>query len=659
MMARRIPRDKVEEIYAAADIVDIVGDYLQLKKRGSNYFALSPFANEKTPSFAVSPSKNIFKDFSSGKGGNAVTFLMEVEGMSYVEALTHIAEKYGIELQLEEVSDSEKARDDKKQSLIILNEFAAKYFHEQLIESEDGKRLALSYFKERGILDATIEKFQLGYSPDEWEAFTSHALKHQFKGEFLEETGLSFRSEKQNKLLDRFKGRIMFPIHDHLGKVIAFGGRILKKDKKAAKYVNSKESDLYHKSKVLYGLNYAKQKIRDQDLCILVEGYMDVIALSQHGVENAVASSGTALTEEQARLVKRFTKNILLIYDADQAGINAALRGLDILIEQGLSVKILLLPEGHDPDSYINEFGHSGFTKYQEENSQDVLQFKISQLLKGKSLSDLTVKTDLIHQVAKTLAKIPDKVTQGVYLQFAAQQLDTTEDLIHEALRNASAQKTRQERRQKVSKETREALTEKKHDKFLYRKTVYQEVELLRLLLNYGGEELTITDEEGKTYTFLVASFFEKALRRYSFVDPVMEQLKIELLDSWISKAFNLHFFINHENEEVGKVVGFLVSLVKFSEHVSPNWAKFEIHAPSLDDELFVIVQDGLMHYQRKKVKKLIEENQEKIRKLEEQGQGDSSEMLTLLQTHKKLNDEMKVKLLKKIGTVIEDWNER
>lgn len=322
-MAKRIPQNKVDEIYAALDIVEVVGDFVQLKKRGSNFFGLSPWSNEKTPSFAVSATKGIFKDFSSGRGGSAVTFLMELEGMTYVEALEYLAKKYSIDLEYEETEESKEAR-SLRESLLVLNNFATKWFHQQLMESERGKRIGLSYFKERGLIQKTIDDFQLGISPDEWEAFKDEALKNQYTEEVLLASGLVGKSDKSDRLYDRFKGRLMFPIQDHMGKVIGFGGRIIGKQEGVAKYINSPETEVYHKSRVLYGISQAKQTIRDEDRAILVEGYMDVISLHQAGIRNAVAASGTALTEDQIRLIGRFSKNVLIIFDADAAGIKAA-----------------------------------------------------------------------------------------------------------------------------------------------------------------------------------------------------------------------------------------------------------------------------------------------------------------------------------------------
>src|SRR5471032_2983749 len=376
-----ILKSTVDRIMEATDIVEVIGEFVTLKKRGANYVGLSPFANEKTPSFTVSPAKGIFKDFSSGLGGSAVTFLMEHEKFNYPEALKWLAKKYGIDVEETTDAPEDREAENHRESLLIVTGYAAKFFHESLLETDEGRAIGLSYFKERGFSNETIKKFELGYSPDRWEAFSAKAIKDGYQQEFLEETGLSVKRDN-GTLYDRYRGRVMFPIHSFTGRVIAFGGRTLKSDKAVPKYVNSPESEIYHKSSVLYGLFYAKKAIRDEDVCLLVEGYADVLSVHQAGIENVVASSGTSLTVEQIRLIGRFTKNITILYDGDAAGIKASLRGLDMILEEGLNVKVVLFPDGHDPDSYVRSFGTSGFKKHIEENKKDFILFKADALLK-------------------------------------------------------------------------------------------------------------------------------------------------------------------------------------------------------------------------------------------------------------------------------------
>ncbi|HTD42244.1 MAG TPA: DNA primase, partial [Mucilaginibacter sp.] len=375
-----ITKTTIDRIMEAIDIVEVVGEFVQLKKRGANYVGLSPFSNERTPSFTVSPAKGIFKDFSSGKGGSAVTFLMELEKFTYPEALKWLANKYSIEVEETVEAFENKEEENHRESLMIVSAYAAKFFHESLLESDEGQSIGLSYFKERGFSNDTIKKFELGYSPDQWEAFSAKAIKEGYQEEFLVESGLSVKRDN-GTLYDRYRGRVMFPIHGFTGRVIAFGGRTLKTDKNVPKYVNSPESEIYHKSNVLYGLYFAKKAIRDEDNCYLVEGYADVLSVHQAGIENVVASSGTSLTVEQIRTLSKLTQNITILYDGDSAGIKAAIRGLDIVIEQGLNVNVVLFPDGHDPDSYVRSVGTNAFKTYIDKNSKDFIDFKTDILL--------------------------------------------------------------------------------------------------------------------------------------------------------------------------------------------------------------------------------------------------------------------------------------
>lgn len=644
-MAKRIPPHKVEEIYNAADTVEILSDFLQMKKRGSNYFALSPFSNEKTPSFAISPTKNIWKDFSTGKGGNAVTFLMESEGMSYVEALKYIAEKYNIDLEMEETPE-DYVRQDKRESLYILNEFAAKYFNEQLKEGE-GRQVGYSYFKERGILESTMETFQLGYSPQSWDAFSQEALRNQFQEEFIVETGLGFKSDRDGKLLDRFRGRIMFPIHNHLGKVVGFGGRILSAEKKMAKYINSPESEVYQKSYILYGLHQGKKAIRDVDRCLLVEGYMDVIALYQAGIENVVASSGTALTVEQIRLIKRFTKNVLLIYDSDRAGVNAAVRGIDLLLEQDIAVRVLLLPEGEDPDSFVKSRGKSGFDAFVAEKSQDFIDFKLNHLAMSLDWSDPQQKTVAIHEAAQTLAHIPDQVKRAVYIELTAGKLGIGVEVMTRAINRAIADLNKlaeRANRRAAAVEQRElVLTPEQKDKQedalpLMRKQ--QELELIRLALNYHDRELHIEED---SYSLLEYIFTE--IEDLEFESPPLEAFRKEMLADYSKKEkLDVHFFLNHPETSIASLASQLITI---PYEVSANWEKYDIKAPSIDENLEESVYSALMHFKLHKVKSLLREIQNELR--------DEKEPKALEELMRKFLHltELKIHLTTELGIVI------
>ena len=370
-----ITKESIDKVYDAIRVEEVIEDFVQLKRAGSNFKGLSPFSNEQTPSFMVSPAKQIWKDFSSGKGGNAIAFLMEHEHFSYVEAIRYLAKKYNIELEETQSSDEEQQKNNEKESLYIVSEFARDYFQKILLDNEEGKAIGKTYFKERGFSDETIKTFQLGYSPNKWQAFTEEALKKGYKLEYLNKTGLTI--VKENKKYDAFRGRVMFPIHSMSGRVLGFGGRILTNDKKTAKYLNSPESDIYHKSKILYGIFYAKQHIAKEDNCYLVEGYTDMIQMYQKGIKNVVASSGTALTSEQIRLIHRLTSNITILYDGDSAGLRASIRGVDLILEQGMNVRICTFPDGEDPDSFSKNNSLTEIKEYLDKNTQDFIRFKL------------------------------------------------------------------------------------------------------------------------------------------------------------------------------------------------------------------------------------------------------------------------------------------
>src|ERR1700748_300942 len=445
-----ITKSTIDRIMEATDIVEVIGEFVQLKKRGANYVGLSPFANERTPSFTVSPAKGIFKDFSSGKGGSAVTFLMEHEKFTYPEALKWLAKKYGIEVEETVETAENKEAENHRESLMIVSAYAAKFFHESLLESDEGKNIGLSYFKERGFSNETIKKFELGYSPDQWEAFTGQALKDSYQEEFLVESGLSVKRDN-GTLYDRYRGRVMFPIHGFTGRVIAFGGRTLKTDKNVPKYVNSPESEIYQKSNVLYGLFFAKKAIRDEDNCYLVEGYADVLSVHQAGIENVVASSGTSLTVEQIRLISRFTKNITILYDGDAAGIKASLRGLDMILEEGLNVKVVLFPDGHDPDSYVRSVGTNAFKKHIEDNKKDFILYKTDLLLTDAG-TDPIKRAEIIREIVESLAKITDSIKASVFIKECSYQLQIDERALLSELNKMRMAKAKKDSQQQYSR---------------------------------------------------------------------------------------------------------------------------------------------------------------------------------------------------------------
>lgn len=426
-----ISQSTIDTVFETARVEEVIGDFVQLKRAGSNFKGLSPFSDERSPSFMVSPAKGIWKDFSSGKGGNAVAFLMEHSHFTYPEAIRFLARKYNIEIEETEQTDAEKAITDVRESMYLVSEFASKYFQDVLHNSEEGKAIGYSYFKERGFTNETIKKFSLGYSPETWDALTKEALGKGFKLEFLESTGLTIARE--DRPFDRFKGRVMFPIQSMSGRVLGFGGRILTNDKKAAKYLNSPESEIYHKSKVLYGIFQAKQSIAKLNNCFLVEGYTDVIQFNQAGIENVVASSGTALTPDQIRLINRLTKNITVLFDGDAAGLRASVRGIDLILEEGMNVRVCAFPDGEDPDSFAKKTSHDDLVAYLEENSKDFIQFKAS-LLMNDAKNDPIKKADLIRDMVNSISKIPDRIQREIYIQECARIMDISEQVLTSTL---------------------------------------------------------------------------------------------------------------------------------------------------------------------------------------------------------------------------------
>ncbi len=436
-----ISKNTIDKVYETARIEEVIGDFVQLKKSGANFKGLSPFTDERSPSFMVSPVKQIWKDFSSGKGGNVVAFVMEHEHFTYPEAIRYLAKKYQIEIEETIQSDEQKEAADERESMYLVSEYAARYFSEILWASAAGQAIGLSYFRERGFSDVTIKKFGLGYCLDEWDGFTKTAIDKKYDLKYLEATGLTIvkptNEQATARTFDRFKGRVMFPIHSMSGRVLGFGGRILTQDKKAAKYLNSPESDIYNKSKVLYGIYMAKQAIAKQDNCYLVEGYTDVIQMHQSGIQNVVSSSGTALTSDQIRLLSRLTKNITVLFDGDAAGLRASIRGIDLILEQGMNVKICTFPEGEDPDSFSKKHSLEVLSNYLETESQDFIQFKASILVK-EAANDPVKRAETIRDIVGSIAKIPDAIQREVYLQSCAQIMDISEQVLYNTLAQVS-----------------------------------------------------------------------------------------------------------------------------------------------------------------------------------------------------------------------------
>ena len=426
-----IARTTIDQVFDMARVEEVIGDFVQLKKAGSNFKGLSPFSEERTPSFMVSPVKQIWKDFSTGKGGTVVSFLMEHEHFTYPEAIRYLAKKYNIEIEETVQTDAQKEAAGARESMYLVSEYANRYFQRTLHKTDSGKAIGLSYFKERGFSDEIINKFQLGYATEDWSGLTDEALKNGYQLKYLKSTGLTI--VKDDKQFDRFKGRVMFPIHSMSGRVLGFGGRILAKNDKAAKYLNSPESDIYHKSKVLYGIYHAKQSIAKEDNCYLVEGYTDVIQFYQTGIKNVVSSSGTALTPEQIRLVNRLTKNITVLFDGDAAGIRAALRGIDLILEQGMNVKVCTFPQGEDPDSFAKQNTKEELQQYLDENAKDFIAYKASLLMK-EAKDDPIAKANLIRDMVTSISKISDQIKQEIYIRECSKIMDISEEVLFSTL---------------------------------------------------------------------------------------------------------------------------------------------------------------------------------------------------------------------------------
>jgi DNA primase len=656
-----ITKETIDRIFDTTRIEEVVGDFVQLKKRGVNYIGLCPFHNEKTPSFNVNPVRNIYKCFGCGKGGNSVNFVMEHEHYSYPEALRFLAKKYSIEIEETAPDPREVILQDERESLFVLNTFAQKFFTDQLFESEDGRAVALSYFRERGFTEETIRKFQLGFSPDNWSAFSDEALKNGYKNEFLLKTGLSFAKkenenteEKEARLLDRFRGRVMFPIHNLSGRIIGFGGRILRKADKAAKYVNSPESEIYHKSKSLYGIYFAKKAIVQRDNCYLVEGYTDVISLHQSGIENVVASSGTSLTTEQIRLIGRYTKNVTVLYDGDEAGIKASLRGIDLLLEEGLNVRVVLFPDGDDPDSYRRTHGSSVLVDFIKENEKDFIVFKTEVLLQEVA-NDPVRKAGLIRDVVETVARIPDPIIRSVYIKKCSEMMGVGEQIL---LAEMNKSRRNQAGKTMPAEDLEELLPETilKHIQIDENISVERnEEEIIRLLLNFGAEKLQFTEEieapeepsgkkeiihEVKVAQFIIQEIVNDDITfentNFNFILETYARLATDNPD------IDPRIFCNCENPDVSSVS---VSLLSPKYMLSENWQHLhKIYVPEEITLLKEAVQNAIHYLKKRKVLVMLEESRKKL--LEAQTKGD--DCTELLTDHMRL-EQLKIAIAKDV----------
>jgi len=624
-----IDRPTIERILDAAQIVDVVQEFVPLKKRGVNYLGLCPFHNEKTPSFTVSPSKEIFKCFGCGKVGNSVNFVMEHEHLTYPEALKYLAKKYNIEVVEKELSQEEIEKQNERESLLIVTAYATRQFTENLFQADEGISVGLTYFKERGFRQDTLKKFEVGYSFDKRDAFSKKALSDGYKQTFLVKTGLSIQHE--DRIFDRFSSRVMFPIHSLSGQVLGFGGRILKADPRSAKYLNSPESEIYHKSRILYGIYQARKAISMEDRCYLVEGYTDVLSLHEANTENVVASSGTSLTQEQIRLIKRFTQNITILYDGDAAGIKASIRGIDLVLEEGLNVKIVLLPDGEDPDSFSKKVSNEEFMRFLKDNETDFIRFK-TQLLLSEANNDPVKKADLIRDIVKSIAVIPEAITRTVYIKECSTVLEVTEPVIYQEVNKLRQQKSFQDRNKYPGPEdlpVPPAISIKpvRHETV----SLYSEKEIIRLLLKFGSAEFerSINSEENKEEVLTVSDFVVREIISddLRFDNPVCEKIFAD---------FQFHVehglmtgdkqFVKHEDPEISSLSA---DLLADSHELSRIWKDKQTYVETEDMKLKEIVGDAVLKF---KSDKIMKRRKEIMVLLEEAVKANDTEQVLLLQ---------------------------
>lgn len=651
-----------------ARVEDIVGEFVTLKKRGANLQGLCPFHNEKSPSFSVNPARNIYKCFGCGKAGGPLQFLMDYQQLSYPDALRYIARKYNIEIEEEHRSDEQKQQEQEKhnltESIYIANAAAQKYFTDYMLNNDNGK-IGLAYFKERGFLQHTIDKFQLGFAPDGGDGFTKHALKNGFQLDVLKKAGLT--SPKENSTFDFFRNRVMFPIHNMTGKVVGFGGRIMVKDEKSPKYVNTPESEVYQKSKILYGAYFAKQEIRKKDECLLVEGYTDVISLHQAGIENAVASSGTALTPDQIRLVKRITPNITMLYDGDTAGIKAALRGTDLILEEGMNVRIVILPDQEDPDSYVKKVGVEAFNKYIQENKKDLILFKTS-LFAAEAKNDPIKKAELIRDIIDSIGKIPDAIQRSVYVKQCAQLFDMNEQiLITEVNKNRgkkASEQAKTERKHESKQESRPDdyydgsngppddyyLPEERENAAVHKQQMkgvgdatlpHLEREVVRVLIEFGNWGIMNEDAEVSVVAYILDEMEGMEIETPR-LKPLYELVKHEFAEG------NVHadsFYTGNDDRSISNLA---IELLEKPYSASDNWfAKHKVMVPEKKDTFVRDIQSALLRI--KQYHNIVELN--KVAMLIRDAV-DENEQMRLMKLQKLLMEQKK-EFARTIGNVI------
>jgi DNA primase len=635
--------ETIDKIMDAARIEEVVGDFVTLKKRGVNLIGLCPFHNEKTPSFNVNAAKGIFKCFGCGKGGNAVNFIMEHEHFTYPEALKYIAAKYSIEVEEQKPSAEQQQAIDEKESLYNISTFAQKYFEQTLHDNQEGKAIGLTYFQERGFSAETIKKFGLGYCLNQWDEFSRHALKQGYKKEYLLKTSLS--KEKDHQLYDTMRGRVIFPIHNLSGRVLGFGARIMGSEKNRPKYINSAESEIYHKSKVLYGLFFAKSAIASQDNCYLVEGYTDVISMHQAGITNVIASSGTSLTTGQIQLIRRYSNNITLLFDGDPAGIKAAFRGIDMILEEGMNVRLVLFPDGEDPDSYARKYRPAEVKDFIEKNSLDFISFKTNLLL-GETKNDPIKKAGLIKEISQTIALIPEPISRTMYVQKCSELMQVDEKLlfaeINKIRRKKSLQKSNEQLADQQDFADTPALPQDKIAE-LKSSTDYQEIDLIRILLQYGDQQITVEAVDEFDHAIevpvMIANFIidDLAGEDIVFENTVCQQILDFYKESLLQeKTPSQQTLLYHENQDVRNLV---IDLITSPYSLSSNWEKrHQIYVKLETDFLKDLVEEVLYSLKLKIIEKNIEESQNMLR--DEQDDEKIIELMMVQRDLKKLRSE-------------------
>jgi DNA primase len=643
-----IPQETIQQIVSRIDIIEIINSFVKLKKRGTNYIGLCPFHNEKSPSFTVSPSKEIYKCFGCGRSGNAITFLMEHEKYSYVEALKWLAVKYNVEIEEKETSPEYKQQQQEADSLFIINKFAQQFFSDSLFDSEEGLNIGMSYLKERGFREETIKKFELGYNPESRDTFAKAAIEMQFNKDLLQKAGLVV--QRDNGLQDNYRGRIIFPIHNQSGKVTGFGARLIRKNDKAPKYINTPENEIYVKSKILYGAWFARQAIDKNDECLLVEGYTDVVSLHQAGIENVVASGGTSLTPDQLRLIKKYTSNLTILYDGDAAGVKAALRGLDLALEEGLNVQLALLPDQEDPDSYVNKHGAAAFSTFIKENKKDFILFQLEFSL-SEAGDDTNKKAQIVNRIAESISKInkaEDFTKQQDYIRKTAEILKIDEGGLHNLVNKFLREKfTKDEKKlfqqENVSQEQGqrmpEIIDENSDAAGLVKDEIYHERSLTRCLLEFGLKEW----ERGKTVADYILNEY---MDEETIEDMVLKKI-ISTYKVWYDEGLEptAKSFLYSDDLQMSNAV---VHLIEFPYEVSDGWeSKYEMAVPTREGNYKTDIASTLRYLELKKIKKLIVINADELAKTT----AVDAQML-LIQTHSHLKN-MEIQLTKEIGMVI------